>query len=199
MVNQMRSLYYTVIVIILCCLLLEEAYCLETRRGVIKRNTEPVCAIDCDKFYLDPDPSYWKINLYGYDFYTYVGLHVEVLGSRGSCSGCTVMHVISITVLPPLGVEQDNMQLPRELTLHQNFPNPFNPQTSIQYTLPSSQHVVLTIHNVMGQSVAMLVDKVQPSGSYTMTWDAQDKPSGVYYYRLRTGVGIIVKKMLLLR
>lgn len=95
--------------------------------------------------------------------------------------------------------------LPKEFSLEQNFPNPFNPTTQIRYNLPKLSHVQLTIYNVLGQVVERLVDVNQEAGRYVKAW-APSVASGVYYCRLivrslpeQKQLFIGVKKMLLLR
>ena len=88
--------------------------------------------------------------------------------------------------------------------LHQNTPNPFNPQTQIAYNLPEAAQVHLSIYSVNGQKVADLVDAAQAPGRYRVTWDArdtagQDVASGVYFYRMEANGVQLNRKMLLLR
>ena len=84
-------------------------------------------------------------------------------------------------------------------TLLQNYPNPFNPTTQIRYDLPRSGRVSLTIYNGLGQVAARLVDIRQDAGSYTVTWDAREMASGVYYYRLESGGFSATKRLVLLK
>ncbi|MCK5126268.1 MAG: VCBS repeat-containing protein [candidate division Zixibacteria bacterium] len=88
--------------------------------------------------------------------------------------------------------------------LHGNFPNPFNPTTTISYDLSSEGDVRLEVFNVLGQQVIELVNKYQPPGSYDVTWDSRDNnnqpvSSGIYFYRLSIGEYSESKKMLLLK
>jgi flagellar hook assembly protein FlgD len=91
--------------------------------------------------------------------------------------------------------------------LNQNYPNPFNPVTSIQYSVISDQsphHVTLKIYNLLGQEVQTLVDEVQETGYYTVTWDGRDQAgnevsSGVYFYRIRTDGFEKTMKMLVMK
>ncbi|MCF7740200.1 MAG: T9SS type A sorting domain-containing protein [Candidatus Marinimicrobia bacterium] len=83
--------------------------------------------------------------------------------------------------------------------LNQNYPNPFNPTTTIQYTLPASNKVKLTVYNMIGQQVDQLVNEVQKAGVYKVEWNAIDMPSGVYFYRINTGQNVETRKMLLLK
>ena len=90
-------------------------------------------------------------------------------------------------------------EIPAAYSLSQNFPNPFNPSTIIQYSLPKNQHVVLKIYNVLGQEVRTLVDEQQPPGFKAVEFDGSRLPSGVYFYRLTTANYSTTRRMLLLR
>ncbi len=83
--------------------------------------------------------------------------------------------------------------------LFQNFPNPFNPATSIKFSLVSSEFVGLKIYNSIGQEVASLVNEMLPAGEYEYTWNAGNLASGIYFYKFRTGNSIEVKKMILMK
>ena len=88
---------------------------------------------------------------------------------------------------------------PLKIMLHQNYPNPFNPKTSINYELPITKYVDLSIYNLLGQKIVTLVSENQQAGYYNMEWDAGDLPTGVYYYILKTDNFRAVRKMSLLR
>jgi len=95
-------------------------------------------------------------------------------------------------------------QVPREFSLSQNHPNPFNPATSIQYTLPTRSHVVLEVYNLLGQKVTTLVDEVQEAGIHQSIWDGKENKgntvtSGVYFYRIKADNFSEVKKMVLMK
>ena len=89
--------------------------------------------------------------------------------------------------------------MPREYALDQNFPNPFNPNTSISYSLMEAGFVTLKIYNLMGQEVATLVSQRMESGRYTATFTATDLPSGIYVYRLDVNDFTATKKMVLMK
>ncbi|MFQ5638765.1 MAG: FlgD immunoglobulin-like domain containing protein [bacterium] len=101
--------------------------------------------------------------------------------------------------------------LPATFVLSQNFPNPFNPETRIQYELPavvaqnqSSVRTVLSIYNLLGQKVRTLVDEEQAPGYYSVLWNGKDDtgrqaPSGIYLYRVRSGNHVDTKKMVLVQ
>jgi hypothetical protein len=93
--------------------------------------------------------------------------------------------------------------VPAEFSLSQNYPNPFNPTTTINYELPVSGYVTLTIYNIVGQEVAQVVDGVQEAGSYRAEWNASKMASGVYIYKLSvTGAAkefSSIKRMILMK
>ncbi len=89
--------------------------------------------------------------------------------------------------------------LPAEFDLAQNFPNPFNPSTTIRFTLPSPGLVTLKVFDVLGREVATLVRERVAAGEYSVAWNAASCASGVYYYKLETANSVLVKKMILLR
>ncbi len=89
--------------------------------------------------------------------------------------------------------------LPREFALEQNFPNPFNPETMISFSIQKPATVTLTVFNALGQRVTTLVDQALPAGRYDAAWDARNAPSGVYFYRLTVDAAAITKKMALVR
>jgi len=90
-------------------------------------------------------------------------------------------------------------ELPREFDLAQNFPNPFNPSTVIRYALPVKSHVLLTVHNLLGQLVATVVNGDQDAGFHDVRFDALNLASGVYLYRLEAGKFIETRKLTLIR
>lgn len=89
--------------------------------------------------------------------------------------------------------------VPTEFAVSQNYPNPFNPSTTIKYSLSKETKVLLTVYNLLGQKIATLIDKVNPAGEYTVTWNASKLASGVYLYKLDTGAQTYVRKMTLLK
>jgi len=92
----------------------------------------------------------------------------------------------------------DNVN-PQYFHLTQNYPNPFNPRTTISYSVPYQNHVTIEIFNIWGQRVGLLVDEEKMKGVYTTKFDAQDLPSGIYYYRLNSSNINLVKKMLFMK
>ena len=89
--------------------------------------------------------------------------------------------------------------MPRSFSLLQNYPNPFNPTTTINYAIPTSQHVRISLFDVLGRQIAILTDQNQHAGFYSVAFDADKLSSGVYFYRIEAGSFIQTKKMLLLK
>ena len=78
-----------------------------------------------------------------------------------------------------------------------NYPNPFNSSTIIQYHLPKSTYVKLTIYNLIGQEIEILINRYQMSGIHQISWAADDLPSGIYFYRLQMDDFSETKKLVL--
>ena len=97
--------------------------------------------------------------------------------------------------VPPSSHEE----IPGEFALLQNHPNPFNPSTTIRFDLAEARDVSIRIYNMVGQTVAVLVDGPRAAGRYSVTWDAAGFASGVYFYRLEAGNFVSTKKLVLLR
>ena len=101
-------------------------------------------------------------------------------------------------------LSHNEITIPDEFQLYQNFPNPFNPSTTIRYNLPEPGDVNLSIYNVYGQLVQILVNEYQSAGIYQAQWNSQHLTgqtvsSGIYLYRLSTQGHIFSKKLMLLR
>jgi aminopeptidase N len=95
--------------------------------------------------------------------------------------------------------EKPSQTLPDRFALEQNYPNPFNPSTRISFTIPHSSFVILKVFDVLGREVATLVNEEMRPGYYQVDWDANDVPSGVYFYRLSAGSFTQTMKALLTR
>ena len=89
--------------------------------------------------------------------------------------------------------------IPDNFSLFSNYPNPFNPTTTISWQLVVSSPVKLTIYNLRGQKVATLIDQRQAAGFHKLTFDASELASGVYFYRLKAGKHVACRKMVLLK
>jgi len=92
-----------------------------------------------------------------------------------------------------------NVTASLEFTLDQNFPNPFNPNTLIKYSIPKSSQVSLKIFNTLGQEMETLVNEEKQVGTYEVNWNASNLQSGVYFYRIQAGSYVETKKMVLMK
>ena len=104
-----------------------------------------------------------------------------------------------LKVPPIIGVEEEITGLPTEYSLSNAYPNPFNPTTTIEYSLPISGNVSLIVYNLLGQKVAKLLSEPQQPGYHSVTWDASSMASGIYFYRLQAGDFVQTRKMVLLK
>ena len=98
-----------------------------------------------------------------------------------------------------ISVNRGRASQPKSYVLGQNFPNPFNPTTFIEYYLPKDGYVKMEVYNSSGQVVDVLVDGLQRRGVHVTSWNAQRKASGVYFYRFRTDGFQETRKMVLVR
>jgi len=96
-------------------------------------------------------------------------------------------------------VSEFETEKPQHFKLYQNFPNPFNPRTTIHYSLDRSQFATLKVFNLMGQEVATLVSEFQNAGDHHVQFNGQGLANGLYFYRIEIGERDDIKKMLILR
>jgi hypothetical protein len=132
--------------------------------------------------------------------YTYFGL----LNPDPNGKDTMLLDNITMREVGGTAVDKQVSDIPADYTLSQNFPNPFNPSTRIDYSLLKDGHVDLAVYNAAGQKVASLVNGRQGSGSYTVTWNGTDDSgaettSGVYFCRMVTGETTKSIKMILMK
>ena len=118
----------------------------------------------------------------GYNFYSYYGLSVRCINEYEFTS-----------------VEDAQYKLPTDFSLQQNFPNPFNPTTTINYSVPKSGIVKIKVYDLLGKEVATLVNENKPTGNYSVQFNAVKLVSGVYFYRMEAGSFSQTKKLLLVK
>ncbi len=106
----------------------------------------------------------------------------------------------SVTNLPDPG--QNMTQIPTTVELQPNYPNPFNPETRIQFGIPEAQQVRLSIYDILGRKIKELINETLPAGTYDVTWNGtsdhgQKVSTGIYFYVLVTQKQQMVRKMIL--
>jgi Secretion system C-terminal sorting domain len=94
---------------------------------------------------------------------------------------------------------EKHASIPKVFSLYQNYPNPFNPATTIKFDLPKAAYTKLTIYDVLGREVLILVDKKMDAGSYSVIWNASSYASGTYIYKIEAGDYTNVKKMIFVK
>jgi hypothetical protein len=149
---------------------------------------------------IQPGVAYWvKINKAG----------KLILDTTSSVMTSRLIKIVPDRELPPPppGDHQIKLkEIPNKFALEQNYPNPFNPTTTFKYDLPTESKVKLSIYNVLGQIVEILVDEIESAGYRSINWNAKDMVSGVYFYRLEASSVsdpsksfVQVKKILLIK
>jgi len=98
-----------------------------------------------------------------------------------------------------LSVQDDLRRAPKDFLLEQNYPNPFNPNTNISFSIPTAAFVSLTVFDLLGREVALLINENLEPGRYSTSFSAREKSSGIYFYQLRTVNVVETKKMILLK
>jgi flagellar hook assembly protein FlgD len=101
--------------------------------------------------------------------------------------------------VPVTDVRLISNAVPTTYSLKQNYPNPFNPSTNIEYSILVKGLVKLQIFDILGRSIATLVNTTQEAGVYHATWDGKTAASGVYFYKLESGSFSKTERMLLLK
>ncbi|NUN07844.1 MAG: DUF4623 domain-containing protein [Ignavibacteriaceae bacterium] len=94
---------------------------------------------------------------------------------------------------------EEEILAPDEFYLFQNYPNPFNPATTIKYQVPDASHVRISVYNILGEKIALLVDNESPQGTFFTSWDASGYSSGLYFYEMEAGEYRSVKKLSLIK
>jgi len=137
-----------------------------------------------------------------YPLHDYAGqnnVHLRFRGVRGSATLDWYLDDIILHSDSTLLNTGDELPIPKQFTLHQNYPNPFNPVTTIRYDLPIQTEAKLTIYNVLGQEVNILLNQTMNAGSHTIKWNAANISNGIYFYRLETHEKQITKKLVVLK
>jgi len=152
-------------------------------------------------FYSLDDGDHWIVGSYGLrpscgDIRALAVSDTSLFAGIGGCEPSVWRRPLSEMIT---GVEDEDVKIPSDFSLEQNFPNPFNPATTIKYDLPYESKVTLKIFNLLGQDIGTLVNEHKQPGRYEVQWNAGNFPSGVYVYRLIGGSYQKSGKMLLMK
>jgi hypothetical protein len=154
----------------------------------------PVTSFDWTEYFIDipvptdPEAKALSVRLHPYSRFT----------------GTVYFDDLKVEVIGVTALTENDTGLPRIFELHNNFPNPFNPATTIRFALPKPSQVLIEVFNVIGQRVRVLADQSMQPGRYETIWNGKDGfgnqvGTGIYFYRLRTENVAIVKKMVLIK
>jgi hypothetical protein len=131
-------------------------------------------------------------NLTHFDFHHYTNI---IFGYAVSSNGNVLRLVDTLDILTGM----NNNEVPLNYSLGQNYPNPFNPATLIEYSLPKESFVKLSVYDVLGNEIDVLVNETQKGGNYEIGWKAENFTSGVYFYKIEAGEFTQTRKMILLK
>ena len=98
-----------------------------------------------------------------------------------------------------IGVQQISSNVPEKFSLYNNYPNPFNPSTTIKFDVAKMQNVKITIYDVLGRAAGVLVNETLQPGTFEVKWDALNFSSGIYYFRMETQTFSDTRKMVLVK
>ena len=139
-------------------------------------------------------------NFYDIAKFIIAGDSSSIYVSGNSDSSGTGTDIVTIKYLQLVGIKKLSNTFPKDFSLFQNFPNPFNPSTKIKFDVANQPaETKLVIYDVLGKEITALVNRQLNPGSYEVNWNAADYPSGVYFYKLTAGDFSEVKKMILLK
>ncbi|MCL4548894.1 MAG: T9SS type A sorting domain-containing protein, partial [Bacteroidetes bacterium] len=128
-------------------------------------------------------------------FFDATAVYVGAFGTEDWTAGWSRIHMSPVTSVKEIATDE----IPSKFELSQNYPNPFNPSTTIGYAMPQAGNVKLTVYNMLGQQVTTLVNGYKQAGTYSVTWNASNLASGIYFYTLQTGAFVVSKKMILIK
>jgi hypothetical protein len=159
------------------------------------------CRFHWDTLMTDSTHRRWHpTGMKGWNGSGWVSLGATMNGNTASLASSQTYSVFAFVGSPTSVVSvTDGLVIPAGFQLEQNFPNPFNPSTTIEFNLPQAEFVSLKVFNSLGQEIATIVNGPRQAGNYSIKWDAGLVPSGVYFYRLSAGNFVQTKKLLLLR
>lgn len=170
--------------------------------AAINMGAEPVqaeLALPVGDLGVEPDETYYLTDLLSGEPREVTGAELEALSVEVPGYTTRLFVLADSVVSVPVSSEPTPTSQPLALSLAQNYPNPFAERTLIEYAVDRQGPVTLTVYDVLGREVAVLVDEVAPAGRHRVHFDARALPSGTYVYRLRTDSGTRAQRMTLVR
>lgn len=137
------------------------------------------------------------MGLYFYPYYT-SGTGTITITAKKFTNPSENYSVTFGAIANPIGIIKIS-EVAKDFNLSQNYPNPFNPTTKIGFSIPKKDYVDLRIYDILGREVKTLVSQPMEAGEYEVEFEALNMSSGFYYYRLKTGEYVSVKKMVLVK
>lgn len=135
---------------------------------------------------------------YDYKVISPDSMDIWSVGSTGGGTGFTGK-LYKARLVNIVGVKTNQSLIPDAYQLFQNYPNPFNPSTTIRYQILKSGQTTLTVYDILGNKVAVLMNGIRTAGNYQVEWNASGSSSGIYFYKLTSGFYSETKKMLLIK
>lgn len=159
----------------------------------------------------DPNATYWVNNLYADTSYQRLGSELSAFSVTLAAYGSAIFSIsteeesVLLPTLPPLvSIDPGNGRAAPKFELFHNYPNPFNPETTVEFEIPFREHVKLSVYNILGQRVKTLADDVYQSGRHRLQWDGRNEQgervaSGIYILHIKAGSFARNQRMVLLR
>ena len=126
------------------------------------------------------------------------GIYTITITGKGS-NGTPIHNRICTLTVTPVGLSNNNNQVPESFSLYQNYPNPFNPTTNIRFDVPKSGAVKLSVYDITGKLITTLVNGNYDAGKYSIQFDGGNVSSGIYFYKIESAGFTDVKRMMLIK
>jgi hypothetical protein len=155
----------------------------------------------CDKLSLQPSPTNQPntaVRFGDYICLDYYDDNVMPVWTDERAGGVN-MEIYTASIITPSGVSSYSVNVPAGHDLQQNFPNPFNPATKIRFGLKNSEHIKLSVFDVLGKEIAVLAEGPMKAGEYEVTFNAEGLNAGVYFYRMTAGAFSGTKKLVVVK
>lgn len=126
----------------------------------------------------------------------YITGYSEMIIENGRVSSYSTTQMLKYSEYSEFNSDLNN---PKNFNLYQNFPNPFNPETNIRFDLNNSAFVTLTVYDILGKEVSVLINQNLEAGTHNITFSSNSLPSGTYFYKILAGENTEIRKMVLIK